>query len=285
MNKWHYQASMAVGNDFSPAYPDAINVNAGIIPYHPMLAIDEADGSLSGILADIKEIIEEQAGEDGTSLMIDADTANPWTGTFNDAINPLSYNMMLADYYQTSERSQIVTFLPAFLETYLTSFKVPDGPFDTLEAAKTGGGSVCLWAGTSIYDSLAPEIANVVACLEAADCADKLVSGACDIWVDDFLGQQFFISENDIDAVSTEEVIGDTIFVTNPVASDLDPTTMVLLNKWYNDAAAAGKFEEVLKKWYQGGADDDDDDSAMVKALIFMGIVFGVCIIFMFIKK
>ena len=95
MNKWHYDAKVSgdissleqkwfgFTNDFSAAYPETMSVSAGIIEFPPFAEVGE-DGSLAGYLADIAEAIKAQAENDGTTLTIDIDTANP--------LNDYTYN-------------------------------------------------------------------------------------------------------------------------------------------------------------------------------------------------
>ena len=46
------------------------------------------------------------------------------------------------------------------------------------------------------------------------------------------------------------------------LASNLEPNAMVLLSKWYLDAAASGKFDELEATYFGGGSGGDGTSSA-----------------------
>jgi hypothetical protein len=158
--------------------------------------------------------------------------------------------MILADYYHTAARSVLATFTPTLLTTYLSSFKVPDGMYASLAEANAAAGNVCLWFGTASYLALSPSVTSVVDCMDMDDCLAKLKSEECDLFVEDIKGVKHAIVGTDIEC--TEEAIGETYFISNPMASDLEPNMMVLLSKWYFDAASAGKFDMLEAKYFGG---------------------------------
>jgi len=170
------------------------------------------------------------------------------------------YDMIFAAYYHTAERSVIATFTPTFLSTFLSSFKAPDGMYSSFAEANAGGGSTCLWVGTATYDTISPDAANTVDCSDTADCLAKLEAGECDLFVEDVRNTGLAIQGTSI--VSTGEVIGDVFFFANPMASNLEPNAMVLLSKWYLDAAASGKFDELEATYFGGGSGGDGTSSA-----------------------
>ena len=167
------------------------------------------------------------------------------------------YDMILADYYHTAERSVIATFTPSVLSTYLSSFKAPGGMYNSFAEANAAGGSTCLWVGTATYDTVGPDAASIVDCSDMADCLTKLEAGDCDLFVEDIRNTKLATQGTSI--VCTEEIIGDTFFFANPMASNLEPNMMVLLSKWYLDAGAAGKFDELEATYFGGDGDDGNE--------------------------
>ena len=167
------------------------------------------------------------------------------------------YDMILADYFHTTERSVIVTFTPSFLLTYLTSYKAPDGMYSSFAEANAGGGSTCLWLGTATHGKYSPDAANVVDCSGVPDCLAKLEAGECDLYIED--ARAAGLATQGTSIVSTGEVLGDTTFFANPMASNLEPNVMVLLSKWYLDADAAGKFDEIETAYFGSEGDGDGD--------------------------
>jgi hypothetical protein len=84
MNKWNYEANIDAQNDFSAAYPETMTVAAGVIEFATFAEIGD-DGAFTGYLADLVDIIQNQALDDaGTILTFDVDTGNP--------LNDLTYN-------------------------------------------------------------------------------------------------------------------------------------------------------------------------------------------------
>jgi hypothetical protein len=86
--------------------------------------------------------------------------------------------------------------------------------------------------------------------MDMDDCLAKLKSEECDLFVEDIRSVKLAIVGTDIEC--TEEAIGETYFISNPMASDLEPNMMVLLSKWYFDAASAGKFDMLEAKYFGG---------------------------------
>ena len=170
------------------------------------------------------------------------------------------YDMILADYFHLSERSVVATFLPSFLSTSLTSWKTQDGMFSSFADANAGNGSTCLWAGTATELTFRSEAANTVDCSGIDDCLAKLVAGECDLYIEDIRVTGLAIQGTSV--VSTGEVLGDTIFFAHPMASNLEPNVMVLLGKWYLDAAASGQFGEIEASYFgdAGGVGGDSED-------------------------
>ena len=167
------------------------------------------------------------------------------------------YDMILADYYHTAERSVIATFTPSVLSTYLSSFKAPGGMYNSFAEANAAGGSTCLWVGTATYDAVGPDAASIVDCSDMTDCLTKLEAGDCDLFVEDIRNTKLATQGTSI--VCTEEIIGDTFFFANPMASNLEPNMMVLLSKWYLDAGAGGKFDELEATYFGGDGDDGNE--------------------------
>ena len=186
----------------------------------------------------------------------------------------LCYDVIFADYYHTAERSVIATFTPSFLSSFLSSFKAPDGMYSSFAEANAGDGSTCLWVGTATYDTISPDAANIVECSDMADCLAKLEAGECDLFIEDVRNAGLAIQGTSI--ISTGEVIGETFFFANPMASALEPNVMVLLSKWYLDAAASGKFGELEATYFGGGSGGDGTSSASHFGFAFSAAIVAV---------
>ena len=83
--------------------------------------------------------------------------------SYNDALEFLSpdctedcLDMILADYYDTPERRELVEFTPPYQISYNTYFKKKDGTFNTAEEVNDNGGTGCLIKGTATYTAVSP---------------------------------------------------------------------------------------------------------------------------------
>jgi ABC-type amino acid transport substrate-binding protein len=153
-----------------------------------------------------------------------------------DDDDPEQLDFVLGDYFITPERSQSFTFTPYFLATHMSTFRAPDGRFNSIEEANAGGGSVCVLKGTAMYDILDPVVNNIIACeptfLVCVD--DYLEKGVCDLVSDDVLyGLAAIHADEEETLVPTgENPVSDYAFYAFPLRSSLDPRIMQLMSRW-----------------------------------------------------
>ena len=106
-----------------------------------------------------------------------------------------------------------MTFSQPYGTAYVTTFKTEAGPYNSIEEANEGGGSVCVRSGTATIDGLTPITTNVVGCAGLDDCAGKLKAGECDLYAADILS-----GVGGVPGISaTGEVLLDIFWLTNPM--------------------------------------------------------------------
>ena len=196
---------------------------AFIGPSSGFAELNEAGELSGGRVFDLAASLKEQAAADGVDLILEMGENLGATMTYSGALSVLDpdcdanvttcYDFILADYYHTAERSQLVTFPFPFTFSYITTFKLDSGSYTSVSEVNAGGGSVCALDGTVQATSLVGVADNIVPCMgDESDCIAKLEAGDCDLWCTDATLGKTAIEANGLSIVSTEELIVDDFF-------------------------------------------------------------------------
>lgn len=241
----------------------------------PVYAEKDEDGNFAGFHFDLIEAIKTCAkNEDDVDLTINIDTDNVLSDTYsyNEALDFIKadctegcYDIILADYYVTAERSPFVTFLPPYAQAYVSTMKLTGGTYDSLEAAIAGGGNVCLTPGTAIYEDPAFDGITIVDCDGFDACLVSLGEGTCDLFADDVTLLQT-LAKDDISLEVTNDVIGVTYYVAYPMKSDLEPSTAIWMTNWMSCANDSGETARLQEKWFGSAIEGGKPDSITISA-------------------
>jgi len=234
-----------------PEVPTSITVNAGVFAAYPY-AYGETEDKAVGIHFDLIEKLEEIAKADGVNLTINVDMDYLLHNnlTYTEAFNLIAtdctencdkYDMIIADYYITEERSERATFTPPFLEDYLGSIKKIGN--DSVE-------KVCLVPGTAYYDDMISrfgEAASIVDCGDSETCVDNIYDGSCDLFVWDKLPLQNLVACDENLELTDEKLSGPFEIAwamkTNDVVNEW-------MSKWMTEVVRSKAAEEIANKWF-----------------------------------
>ncbi|KAL3912263.1 MAG: hypothetical protein SGILL_006952 [Bacillariaceae sp.] len=236
--------------------PDSFSLTSAVMRQKPF-AYQNEKGEWEGYFIDMAEQLQEIAKEDGVDFTIDIDFEDGVlsdTLTYDGSLNLLrdeSYDMILGDYYMTSERSQQVTFAPSYLTSFITTFRHRVGFYDSLATMNAAGGVACLREGTAIFSAVSPLAANVKPCGPTnAECFTELKLGGCDLYAEDRVFGRLAMAEDEDIVANGDQLPADVFFNYGiPMSSALSPAAHVLMTKWTRAARTAGVFRELEKKW------------------------------------
>jgi hypothetical protein len=252
---------------------EEMTLNAGFIQN---AASDFMTGAISAI--------EEQAQANGIDLTINVDS-NPITETYNDALSMLDpdcegircYDMIIADYFHTPERSVKVTFAPSFLKTYLTTFVLEGGEYMSFEEADQAGGNICLREGTVDKDVLEQIVTTgvVVPCQqEDFECYENLLNGKCDVYGHDALVGKIEVKNQaaytDIIIATDEVLLGEEYFIAWPMKSSLIAAKLQGMMTWSFGAIHACEIDD-LSVEYLGTAPSAECMASATKYIEYLG--------------
>ena len=267
------------GAAMQPIYPESITLSSAVMRSIPF-AYQNGVSNWQGYLIDTLEVLEKIAQKDGVDLTINVDFQDGVltdregdAGTYDGALGVLegerTYDMILGDYYHTSPRAQRVTFAPSHLTSFITTFRLVGGEFDSLDSLISGGGILCLWENTAMFDTISPLLPtdDILPCGPTfEECFALLKDGQCDLNADDIVYGRLAIA-SDPDIVANGDQPADEMeYFAFPYSSLLPVSTQVLMTKWVHDARAAGDFETLEQEWIipSGGGEDGDMDGDIV---------------------
>ena len=253
-----------------------ITLHAGIMALPPYAVQSNETGEWGGFILDVSNLLMKNAKMNhGVSLDIITDASDPYyllngengregLESYNDALALLSpectkdcLDMILADYYETPERRELVEFTPPYQLSYNTYFKKKDNALNTAEEVNDNGGTGCLIKGTATYTAVSPSFNQVVDCDDAYDCYEKLMNGECDLFGGDVLIGKYQIKEAYPDDLTyTGEVINEQAYkLALPMKKSLPPSTLQLMKDLMNEATASGELGDIEKKYFGSASD------------------------------
>ncbi|KAK1735927.1 type 2 periplasmic-binding domain-containing protein [Skeletonema marinoi] len=283
----HAASSSSVGDD--------ITLHAGIMSLPPYAVL--TNKTWSGYMFDLANLLMDNAETNhNVSLNIIMNASDPYymlnvspsNYSYNGALKLLSpecpfddcLDMIFADFYDTPERRELVSFTPPYQISYNTYFKRKNNTINTVKEVNENGGSGCLIAGTATYTAVSPYFDTVLDCEDAYDCYDKLMLDKCDLFAGDVLIGKYQIKESYPDDLTyTGEVINKLAYkLALPMKKSLPQSTLQLMNDLMNEATTSGELGNIEKKYfgtssdiaaleemYFGGKDDvitnEEDDS------------------------
>jgi len=164
-------------------------------------------------------------------------------------------DIILADYYDTPERRELVEFTPPYQISYNTYFKKKDSTFNTAEEVNDDGGTGCFPKGSSTF--YGDRFDKVVECEDSYGCYEFLINGECDLLGGDLLIGQYQINEAyPDDLTTTEEVINEQAYkFALPMKKSLPPSTLQLMKDLMNEASASGELGDIEKKYFGSASD------------------------------
>ena len=182
----------------------------------------------------------------------------------------------------TPARSELATFLPPYQSIYLTVISQSKFGVKTIAEANADKGAVCLWDGSSSYDTVGPMVDNVKLCETQSDCYKMVADGRCVLTVDGVASALVQVNEYPGLHVTKEAIPGTMDFNSFPMSTSLDPTTKVALTLWQHAAIDGVDLASVGSEYLDVTEDDETSststpDTSSGEYVMQSWLVVGMC--------
>lgn len=139
-----FLSSLFVCAGSAAAAAEQLSLNAAFIVAPPFISSNQ-----DGLLFDLLDKIKARASADDVELVLRFSTGQNFT--YNGALDDLTLpeddenclDIVIGDFFMTTERTQRVTFTPSYLASYVSTVKLSDGAFNSIDEANAGDGSIC----------------------------------------------------------------------------------------------------------------------------------------------
>ena len=244
-----------IGTVAKPIYPTEVVLNAGVIYNLPYAVETDNTGLFFDILA---EVIKRAMEIDGITLDVITSVA---PSIYNDAVALVSdgcegescLNLLMADTFLTTERNQLVTYMPPYQSTNVGSAMLVSGNISSMDElnGENNNGTYCIVPDSAFSGTIYENYPNATAvdCGSVTECFDALIGGNCTLYVDDIL----LLSTNLPDDGSvkvTDDVLSDTNYIAWPLSPNLDPAIYVLMNKYIYSMVSDGTITTLLETYF-----------------------------------
>ena len=146
------------------------------------------------------------------------------------------FDMILGDYtINPLRQTGLATFTPPFIDSFVTTIRLKDTSFNTIDEANSEGGTICLWKGSYFENIVGPSVDNPVECAEQEICYNMVKEGSCDMTVDGHLSA-LAKQIADPELVETGVVVPGTYgYGAFPMMTSLDPVLQIAITHFMHD--------------------------------------------------
>jgi ABC-type amino acid transport substrate-binding protein len=229
-----------------------IHLKIGGILAHPFLTYNTSfSGNYGGLLPSMLKHIVIRGQNEGLSITYDMVTVN---STYDGAVAEMAggeYDLLLADYYISTQRLALIDFSSPWLMTQLTTIKWKGAQgkiaVDIEELARTDG-AACVQQGTftaTVTSRTYPSVSRYF-CANQAECSALLKAGACEHWVEDSLIAQYIVRSDPSLQLSTATFSRQ--YMAFPISRALNSTVYRTLTRLVAGAVDDGKMESLVAR-------------------------------------
>jgi ABC-type amino acid transport substrate-binding protein len=221
-----------------PTFSDMITIPTGIFYSAPYSNMDGTRGLYTALL----DKVVDAAAADNITMTFNTSQSATLPSTYNGALELISsacmgpscetFDMIVANYFITPERTPLVTFTPSIGTTTVGTVMMEGGPYMNMAELQDNDGNYCITESTAEYDEITPMYPEgIVGCSDEDDCYMKLMDGDCDLFVSDILLARYRASMNSMLRI-TDDNLAPPQFIAWPLKSSLEPEIYVLMNKY-----------------------------------------------------
>ncbi|CAB9530803.1 acid type B receptor subunit 2 [Seminavis robusta] len=252
-------------------FPAAISLRAAVLNAPPFAIVDRGDGSdddisYQGFQIDLLESMKIFAAQDNVTLKV---SLSPAPTQYNDALDLVAndctskgynaskceaFDLIIADFWSTHDRSMRVDFTPPWLRTTISTVKFvgkSGKDYTTLQEALQAQVPVCVPAGTylrTVVYNRHPGM-HFLDCPSQDECFQALKDEKCVLYAEDELLIRYRASSDRTLELTRESF--NTQYMVWPIHDRLPPMVARLMKKWVYRAVGNQTTDALFNKYFQ----------------------------------